>query len=214
MKTFVKSSSKGLAEVTRNKVQFIHESVREFLLSEDGAQWSGASGNLVGLGHQHLRDCCLAQLNASITQHVNILEPLPKPSIKLRESIVSAFPFLEYSVLSILQHANSAQHVGIDQRAFISDFPLQRWIFLNNPIERYEVRRYTRTVTLLYILAERNLADLIHIYPHLESWLDVGNERYGPPIFAARATKSHKAAQALLEAQTRTQPAESSVRGL
>ncbi|KIN08297.1 hypothetical protein OIDMADRAFT_80089, partial [Oidiodendron maius Zn] len=37
MKTFVRSSSKGLAEVTRNKaseVQFIHESVRDFLLGK------------------------------------------------------------------------------------------------------------------------------------------------------------------------------------
>ena len=217
MKTFVKSCSKGLAEVTRNKaceVQFIHESVREFLLSEDGAQWSGASGNLVGHGHQHLRDCCLAQLNASINQHVNIPDPLPKPSKELREKIVSRFPFLEYSVLSILQHANSAQHAGIDQRAFLSLFPLERWIFLSNTIERHEIRRYTRTVTLLYILAERDLADLIYIHPHLESWLDVGDERYGPPIFAARATRSHKAVQAILESQTRMQPAESSFRHL
>ncbi|KAL2839099.1 hypothetical protein BJY01DRAFT_29180 [Aspergillus pseudoustus] len=221
IKTFVKSSSKGLAEVTRNKaceVQFIHESVREFLLSKDGAQWSGPSlsGNLVGLGHQHLRDCCLAQLNAPITQHVNIPDPLPKPvkTEELRKSITSEFPFLEYSVLSVLQHANDAQHAGIDQQAFLEDFPLQRWVFLNNTIEKYEVRRYTQAVTFLYILAERNLADLIHIHPHLETWLDVGDERYGPPIFAARATGSHQAVQVLLEAQTRTQPAESSVRGL
>ncbi|KAL3449841.1 hypothetical protein BJX65DRAFT_294467 [Aspergillus insuetus] len=219
MKTFVKSSSKGLIEVTRNKagdVQFIHESVREFLLSEDGARWSGASGNLVGHGHRHLRDCCLAQLNATITQHVHIPDPLPKPAEteNLRRTIDSKFPFLEYSVLSVLQHANSAQRAGIDQGAFLSDFPLQRWVLLNNTIEKYGVRRYTQTVTLLYILAERNLADLIHIHPHLESWLDVQDERYGPPIFAARATGSHEAAQAILQAQIHEQPAGSSVRGL
>jgi ankyrin repeat protein len=219
MKTFVKSSSKGLVEVTRNKageVQFIHESVREFLLSEDGARWSGASGNLVGHGHRHLRDCCLAQINATITQHVDIPESLPNrtEADKLRKTIASKFPFLEYAVLSILQHANSAQHAGLDQRAFLSDFPLPRWIFLNNAFEKFEVRRYTQTVTLLYILAERNLADLIHIYPHLESWLDVHDDRYGPPIFAARATGSHEAANAILQAQIHEQPAGSSVRRL
>jgi ankyrin repeat protein len=219
MKTFVKSSSKGLIEVTRNKageVQFIHESVREFLLSEDGARWSGASGNLVGHGHRHLRDCCLAQINATITQHVDIPESLPKPAEtdKLRKTIASKFPFLQYAVLSILQHANSAQHAGLDQRAFLSDFPLPRWIFLNNAFEKFEVRRYTQTVTLLYILAERNLADLIHIYPHLESWLDVHDDRYGPPIFAARATGSHEAAKAILQAQIHERPAGSSVRRL
>jgi ankyrin repeat protein len=219
MKTFVKSSSKGLVEVTRNKageVQFIHESVREFLLSEDGARWSGASGSLVGHGHRNLRDCCLAQINAAITQHVNIPDPLPKPAEtdKLRETIASKFPFLEYSVLSILQHANSAQRAGMDQRAFVSDFPLPRWRFLNNAIEKFEVRRYRQTVTLLYILAERNLADLIHIHPHLESWLDVHDDRYGTPIFAARATGSHEAVKAILQAQIHEQPAGSSVRRL
>jgi hypothetical protein len=51
IKTFVRSSSKGLAEVTRNKaseVQFIHKSVRDFLLGKYKGQWSGFSGNFVG----------------------------------------------------------------------------------------------------------------------------------------------------------------------
>ncbi|KAL8296408.1 hypothetical protein RB597_005812 [Gaeumannomyces tritici] len=69
MKTFVRTSSKGLAEITRNKaseVQFIHESVRDFLLGRYGGQWSGAFGNFEGHCHDILKDCCLAQLNASI----------------------------------------------------------------------------------------------------------------------------------------------------
>jgi hypothetical protein len=44
MKIFVRSSSKVLVEVTRNKaaeVQFIHESVRDFLLGEHGVEWCG-----------------------------------------------------------------------------------------------------------------------------------------------------------------------------
>lgn len=54
MKIFVRSSTKGLAEITRNKaseVQFIHESVRDYLLGRYESQWSGASGNF--LGHSH-----------------------------------------------------------------------------------------------------------------------------------------------------------------
>ncbi|KAK3900758.1 hypothetical protein C8A05DRAFT_35585, partial [Staphylotrichum tortipilum] len=58
MKAFVRHSSKGLAGVTRSKtseVQFIHESVREFLLGKYGAgQWSRAilSGNFEGQSHE------------------------------------------------------------------------------------------------------------------------------------------------------------------
>ncbi|KAH8758016.1 heterokaryon incompatibility protein-domain-containing protein [Diaporthe sp. PMI_573] len=50
MRTFVRTSSKGLAEVTRNKaseVQFIHESVRDFLL-----------GRYVGKPQQCFRKAC------------------------------------------------------------------------------------------------------------------------------------------------------------
>ncbi|KAH6702775.1 heterokaryon incompatibility protein-domain-containing protein, partial [Leptodontidium sp. MPI-SDFR-AT-0119] len=92
MKTFVRSSSKGLAEVTRNRaseVQFIHESVRDFLLSKYEGQWSRVSGNFVGHGHEVLRNCCLAQLKASINKDFDIPAPLPKAAEakQLREII-------------------------------------------------------------------------------------------------------------------------------
>ena len=48
MKTFVRNASKGLAEITRGKkpnVQFIHESVRDFLLGRYQSQWSDSSKN-------------------------------------------------------------------------------------------------------------------------------------------------------------------------
>ncbi|KAG4432770.1 hypothetical protein IFR05_011753 [Cadophora sp. M221] len=213
MKTFVRCSSKGLAEVTRNKaseVQFIHESVRDFLLGKYEGQWSGVSGNFVGHGHEILRNCCLAQLNASISQDVDIPDPLPQASkaAQLRETIGLKFPFLEYSVLNVLHYANGAQQNAINQGGFLADFPLQRWIFLNNTLERYDVRRYTELASLLYILAEKNLADLIRIHPQRESCFDVENERYGLPIFAALATGSYEAVQTFLEVQAEIQPQE------
>ncbi|RFU25359.1 hypothetical protein B7463_g10972, partial [Scytalidium lignicola] len=209
MKTFVRSSSKGLAEVTRNKaseVQFIHESVRDFLLSKYEGKWSGDSGNFVGHCHKSLRDCCLAQLNVAINQEVDIPDPLPKSSkaSQLRETICLKFPFLEYSVLNILRHANSAQQNEMEQKDFLADFPLQRWIFLNNALARYDVRRYTKSVTLLYILAEKNLANLIQIHPQRESCFDIESERYGLPILAALATGGQEAVQSFLEVQTET----------
>ncbi|KAH8807606.1 heterokaryon incompatibility protein-domain-containing protein, partial [Xylogone sp. PMI_703] len=59
IKTFVRSSSKGLAEITRNKaseVQFIHESVRDALLGQYQGQLLETSNNLVGYSHELLRD--------------------------------------------------------------------------------------------------------------------------------------------------------------
>ena len=219
IKTFVRSSSKGLAEVTRNKaseVQFIHESVRDFLLGKYEGQWSGASSNFVGYSHELLRNCCLAQLSASISQDFNIPNRLPQASkaAQLRETISLKFPFLEYSVLNVLCHANAAQQNAIEQGDFLADFPLQRWIFLNNALERYDIRRYTESVSLLYILAEKNLANLIQIHPQRESYLDVESERYGPPVFAALATGSHEAVLTFLKVQAEIQPQDPRLRCL
>jgi ankyrin repeat protein len=202
-----------LAEVTRNKaseVQFIHESVRDFLLGKYNSQWSGISGNFVGHGHEMLRNCCLAQLNAPISQGVNIPDPLPlaAEAAELRETINLKFPFLKYSVLNVLRHANGAQQNAIEQGDFLAKFPLQRWIFLNNTLERHNIRRYTESVSILYILAEKNLADLIRIHPQRESCFDIEIERYGLPIFAGLATGSHEAVQAFLEVQAETLPQE------
>ena len=219
MKTYVRSSSKGLAEVTRNKaseVQFIHESVRGFLFGKYESQWSGVSGNFVGHCHETLRDCCLAQLNASISQGVDIPDPLPEASkaVQLRETINLKFPFLEYSILNVLHHANSAQHNAIEQANFLAKFPLQQWKFLNNALERYQIRRYNDPVSMLYILAEKNLADLIRIHPQRESCFDVENGRYGPPIFAALVTSSSEAVRVLFNIQAQIQPSMSPLHDL
>ena len=64
------------------------------------------------------------------------------------------------------------------------------------------------------MLTEKNLADLIRIYPMKEPWFDVENERYRLPIFAALATGSHEAVRAFLEVQAEIQLQEPPLRYL
>jgi ankyrin repeat protein len=212
IKTFVRSSSKGLAEVKRttSEVQLIHESVRDFLMGKYEGQWSGASGNFVGHSHEILRNGCLAQLNASISQQVEIPDPLPPASkaAHLRDTIRLRFPFLEYSVLNILRHANSAQQNKIEQQEFLAEFPLQRWILLNNTLESDDTRRYKKSVNLIYVFAEMNLANLIRIHPQSASCFDVEKERYGLPIIAALVNGNYEAIQKFLEVQAEIHPQE------
>lgn len=220
MKTFVRSSSKGLAEVTRNKaseVQFIHESVQDFLLGRYGGQWSGASQNFRGCAHQVLRDCCLVQVNASISQNADIPGSLPhdpKAARQLREDIGLKFPFLEYSVHNVLHHSNLSQRNGLEQEQFLADFPLQQWLLLNNALEQYKIRRYTKSVSLLYIFAEKNLADLIRNHPRKKFGFHAEDERYGAPILAALANSSHEAVRMILRAQAEEEPPTSRLHGL
>lgn len=60
MKRFIIDSSKGLAEITKSKnetVQFIHESVKDFLLKENGLRkiWSDLGANFQGESHERLK---------------------------------------------------------------------------------------------------------------------------------------------------------------
>lgn len=270
MKTFVRSSSKGLAELTRGKnpnVQFIHESVRDFLLGKYKRHWSGANDNFIGQGHRLLRDCCRAHVLAHFRQPDdvnNVIERLPKmreviknytflsdanvglickcidrldyprltkeiseglnapggrysivPNslLKLlrdvqsahpasadyvRNAATTAYPFLKYAVTNLLFHSNSSQQGGVDQGDFLVNFPLSRWITLANLLAVHLVRRYKPSVPLPYLLAERNLADLILAFPRRCLCLEVGEERHGPPLFAAVVTGSAEAAEALI----------------
>ncbi|KAL6811185.1 hypothetical protein GGI42DRAFT_211644 [Trichoderma sp. SZMC 28013] len=215
MKTFVRNSSKGLAEVTRNKdsevgVQFIHESVRDFLLSKYETQWSEASDNFMGNSHKLLRDCCLTQLKSLVLQDIGIADPLPPASetAELRQTVNSNYPFLEYSMLNVLHHADGAQQWGIDQEHFLANFPLNKWILLHNAFEQHQIRRYKNSVSLLYILAERNLVKLIGIHPKRLSFFEVekGIERYGTPIFAALASNNREAVYTFLKMLAATLP--------
>ncbi|KAJ4387255.1 hypothetical protein N0V93_007844 [Gnomoniopsis smithogilvyi] len=211
IKIFVRSCSKGLAEVTRNEdslVQLIHESVRDFLLGRYNDQWSGKADNFEGHSHEILRDCCSAQLNTSVNQHVEIPEPLPKAldAAELRTTMSSKFPFLEYSVSNILRHANGAQRNNMHQEQFLAGFPLARWIFLYNALQRDDFSRYTESASLLYILAEKNLADLIQHHDQKESCFRVEAEWYRAPIVAALATGSRETVQLFIRACAKNEP--------
>ncbi len=226
MNRFVLNSSKGLAELTRSKtptVQFIHESVRDFLVKDSGLGelWPdlGDRSNFEGKSHRRLKDCCLHYINIDVTTHLgNIGDSLPKASTQeaahLRQLAAENFPFLEYAVRNVLYHADKAQAIGVDQSDFVCTFQLAKWVWMDNLFERHEVRRHTPNVSFLYILAESNLSNLIKIHPPNLSCFDVEGERYGPPIFAALATGSDEAVRMLLEVQADFQPTTSPFREL
>ena len=193
IKAFVGISSKGLAQAVATEgwwspeVQFIHESVRDFLLGRYREQWPEASGSFEGHCHNMLRDCCSAQLNA-IHQGAEA-------------SAVARFPFLDYATRCILRHSNSAQQHGVEQGGFLAAFPLPKWLRLRFAFAREgpAFERRENSVWLLHYLAEKNLAALARILARTVSCFDVEGGKHGPPIFAARATGNHEAVEAMLE---------------
>ncbi|EIT74045.1 ankyrin repeat protein [Aspergillus oryzae 3.042] len=213
MDRYILDCSKGLAEVTKGKtqtVQFIHESVNDFLLRENGLMeiCPDLGSDFQGQSHERLKQCCLTQM--TIAARSNLGHSLPIASspeaTQLRQSVHREFPFLEYAIQNVLHHGDAAEGGGVSQLGFIQTFQLDRWIPLYNLFEKHQVRRYTPDVSLLYILAEHNLANLIGIHPSNLCCFDVGEGRYGTPIFGALATNSGEAVRAFLTAQVQEIP--------
>jgi hypothetical protein len=206
MKKFILNSSKGLAEITKSKtptVQFIHESVRDFLIKENGlgGLFPNLGGNFQGQSHERLKQCCLIYIGIDFSAHLDLNERLPIASSEqadLRQQATKMFPFLEYAVHLVLYHADAAESGGVDQGDFIQKFPLTDWIKLKNLFEKHAVRRYSPKASLLYLLSEYNMSNLIKIHPSNLSYLEVEDERYGLPFFAAMATRSKEAVQTFI----------------
>ncbi|KAF4943466.1 hypothetical protein FSARC_14911 [Fusarium sarcochroum] len=213
---FILSSSKGLAETTKSKreptVQFIHESVRDFLLKEGSLKdtWPNLNGNLQAESHQRLKQCCFDYTTA----YTSILNASAKEIAVVLDKTDESFPFLRYAVQSVLYHANAAQEWGVSQTSFLQMFPLPDWVDLDNVFEKKKVRRHTREASLLYILAEHNLAHLIEVCSSNQSCFLVEKQRYGAPILAALATGSHAAVRELMKAEVKDEPLTSPLHAL
>ena len=198
--------SKGLAEVTKSRVrtvQFIHESVRDFLLNGralDKLQ-PGIGNNFPGLSHEELKRSCQEYMEVVISAQSPFIATSNIASSNVMDSRQvedENFPFLEYAVHGVLHHADAAQHYGVLQDDFVQHFPLGKWITLSNAFERYKIRQYTKNASLLYILANENFPDLIRIELRQIKNMDVSGERYGYPVLAALTRSNEAAVRALL----------------
>ncbi|MCJ1329241.1 hypothetical protein MMC10_005920 [Thelotrema lepadinum] len=204
MERFILSSSKGLAEINRGKKpQFIHESVREFFLKNDGfaSLWPEIK-DFQSHSHEKLRTCCQEYLKYfSLQPPVYSFSESNPASDVVRDSICTQYPLLKYAVYYELLHADAAEEGGVSQDAFVREFEvseLQLWIPLANMFETRKIRRYTSEASLLYILADRNLPNLIKVHLRRCTTIDVKGERYEFPALAAIFNRHHKAAKAFL----------------
>lgn len=218
IRRYILYNSKGLAESTNSKiptVQFIHESVRDYLIKENGLQqiYPDLGPNFQGQSHNQIKQCCLRYMSEDTVLNSDLPNPLPKTSsseaAELRRNISTDLPFLEYAIQNVLHHADKAEDNGFAQEDFVTSFPRAVWIDYNNLFEQHQIRRYTKEASLLYILADRNMPALIRSHFPNQPRFAVENERYGAPLLAALATQSEEAVQVLLETQAETEPPES-----
>ncbi|KAL7936451.1 ankyrin repeat-containing domain protein [Trichoderma chlorosporum] len=226
---FILNASKGLTEITKSKVptvQFIHESVKDYLLKDKGLRdiWPDSQANIYGESHERLKQCCLKYIAIGKVDYLKMCDISAKAASKKAESqrqltkaafdeaesqrrlAKSSFPLLEYAVRNVLHHANEAEANGVNQAGFLQRFQLNYWIQLDNLLEEYDYCRHTQKASLLYILAEFNMGHLIRRHPETLSFLKIEEERYGTPIFAALATNSSESVWAFLYAYLKIGP--------
>lgn len=210
---YIRNVSKGVAEVAKGyTVQFIHESVRDFLLKEDGLRdlWPDRTENPEGEGHDRLKQCCYHVLMFDLSSSPLCEEAMTSTAerirrtaaVSLRDQARMRFSLLGYAVRNILQHSEEAESRNVDQRQFIQNFPLRRWTFYYYQFDKIRASRYTSQTGLLYVLAELGLSSLItkHTDPQACLTLEPGN--FLTPLFAALASgpRSESTVKVLLEA--------------
>ncbi|KAF5966967.1 ankyrin protein 3 [Fusarium bulbicola] len=213
------SSSKGLAEITKDKkprVQFIHESVRDFLVKDKGLPelWPEVGPDWESVGHEKLKLCCYSYFEL-VTESIPDSYPLDeivissqpealtahKPSFVDEELVLGThrYPFLEYASQSVLDHADLASNIG-DQKSFLENIRISVWKRVVNSFEKHKVRRYTPGAGLLYILADRGHSSLIHtrVKSDVDIYVPSEGDRYVFPLTAAMAKGDKSSVVALL----------------
>ncbi|KAL8939899.1 MAG: hypothetical protein Q9211_002527 [Gyalolechia sp. 1 TL-2023] len=198
MERFILSCSKGLAETTKataQHVQFIHESVRDFLVGKNG--FNKLKSDLEsGQSHDRLKQCCCVYLKTDISDWLPAGMALPVASTQdakdLRTRVSDRFPFLQYATQSVLSHADRAEQDNVPQADFVEDFAIGDWIKLHNLHEKYQIRRFKSTTTLLSISIKKSLSNLVRTQlarrPRPGTMTEYfQTERYLAPLYAALA---------------------------
>lgn len=196
---YVISCSKGLAEITKSdkpSVQFIHESVRDFLIKDRGLYelWPQLGLDWKSPSHERLKDCCNAYMN-----HVDVREVVSKLTHhkSFQPQNLNNYPFLEYANQNILYHANVAAKV-IPQDEFLTSLNIINWVKVNNLFEKSQIRSYTPNASLLYILTDKGCPDLIRTRLQNFPEIHIFGERYKYPLFSALARGDKASVAALL----------------
>ncbi|KAK3656323.1 hypothetical protein LTR56_003024 [Elasticomyces elasticus] len=198
MARYVRSSSKGLAELTRSSeptVQFIHESVRDYLLKEDGLlrHWPELGDDFQCFSHDRLKCLCQDYLNTESAFWGTFFEdalPRPMSDEASHTSLVltTRLPLLEYASRNMLYHANKAAR-KVPQQDFLRNLAIRPLLLINNIILAVKDKAvsypYQPDTTLLYMLAEKNLANLIRLICPMGMDFDFpGDGRHNPFIVA------------------------------
>lgn len=191
---FIVSSSRGLLEVTSNsspdsrRVQFIHESVREYMLNHGLCKLDPSiADNVEARSHECLAQWSRIYLRQVIDSGIYISRFRPTQSSHSSVSTWHGFkheehfpwPFLEYALEGALAHAEIAANLGLHQE-LDHDVPLDEWLHLQSlellpDDENHELARLS---TMLQMLVAKGCRWLTYFALHRIACL-VDEDKHG-----------------------------------
>ena len=203
IKRFITSTSKGLIEVRKGHtetVQFIHESVKDFLLRNKRLQTLDPTLKpyVIGASHDRLITCCMSYIA------MKELEPLATDRSHIKMVLALNYPFLEYVSTYVLYHAEEAQVGCIAQQALVRRLQqphreFERLRSFHDVFQEWNAS-YGMGVGLLYTLSFHGYYELVQMVL-LEKGADVNAQggHYGTALQAASKQGHGQIVQRLLE---------------
>lgn len=164
IKRFILNTSKGLAEITtlkrtgKARVQFIHETVREYLLNSGiGRLESSSCKDPIGISHDTLNRSCVEYILFAAR---TLSDPVPF-SLQPEKIVHNMFPLLEYALSELMKHSEMAQAHGVSQDSLLEAFPLGHFVRLREIFCLDE--EYLHTATIVYLLASSDAPLLLQL---------------------------------------------------
>ncbi|KAM0724249.1 hypothetical protein Q7P37_000131 [Cladosporium fusiforme] len=185
---FVLSSSQGLLEIVphdrisqEKSVQFIHESVREFLLSTMSRFDPTLRRNVVGHSNLRLARWCGAYLKFAFGS--DAVRRFETSDVRI-EQVFEQLPFLLYALAGVLLHSERAASQGI-----VVDLPFDEILRLSPWVRLvFGLKHFVNPPTILHVLVQQGYAKLVE--QHLESYDRAGLHDYINEPYLGYITRS------------------------
>lgn len=205
MEKLARSLSGGLVEVRsyekKTTVQFIHETVREFLhlqglqllVSKIVAVPASYEGAILGKSHARLARSCLNYLR---------IDKVQQEALEWLDGVDSRPSFLEYATKSWKFHAESAENNGVPQECIVEIFSslsdyFEVWVDIFRKLESWHKRCPARRSTLLHDAVDSNLRSVVKVLLQCKVSVNIKND-YGVTALHLAASHGNEEIAALL----------------
>lgn len=190
-------SSRGLIEVRREgNVQFIHESVKDFLVRNKRLRIldPDLGSSIICRSHERLRSCCMSYMTTQVSQSATDSEQIMV--------LGNQYPFLEYASTYVLSHAEMSD--SVEQAQFLqllNDDPIMLELIrlCHNTFERHFSLACIKGVTLLHMFAYHGLNKLTKILLEEDIDVDAQGGLFGTALQTAALADEGEVVKTLLQ---------------